>query len=263
MALGGLALALLVIFVFAQSSRQNPATPAAGETSTPATAAGEGTSEAGGAAAEGTSEAGEAALEGTAPPAETVEATAPPAETPESDATAEPAAAAGESSESIQRNYDAPPAMVIDTSKQYRATITTEKGDIVVELDPEAAPQTVNNFVFLAQNNFYDGLTFHRVEPNFVIQGGDPEGTGQGGPGYTLPAEIGLTHDEGALAMARLPDQVNPERESSGSQFYITLAPTPHLDGGYTVFGQVLEGMDVVQSIEIGDVIDDVTIEEQ
>ena len=158
--------------------------------------------------------------------------------------------------------YSAPPAMQIDPGKTYVATISTVKGDIVVQLDASAAPQTVNNFVFLARQGFYDGLTFHRVEPGFVIQGGDPAGTGGGGPGYTVPAEIQLLHVEGAIAMARQSDQVNPTRASSGSQFYITLAPTPFLDGAYTAFGQVVEGMDVVQSIAVGDVIKKITIAE-
>jgi cyclophilin family peptidyl-prolyl cis-trans isomerase len=153
--------------------------------------------------------------------------------------------------------------MQIDPTTSYQATISTEKGDIVVDLDAGAAPQTVNNFVFLAREGFYDRLTFHRVEPGFVIQGGDPLGTMAGGPGYKVPAEIGLEHVKGAIAMARQGDQVNPERASSGSQFYITLAETPHLDGAYTVFGQVVEGMDVVESIAQGDVIQSVTIEEQ
>jgi cyclophilin family peptidyl-prolyl cis-trans isomerase len=159
--------------------------------------------------------------------------------------------------------YTTPPAMQIDPNRSYVATIVTGKGNIVVALNPQAAPQTVNNFVFLARSGFYDGLTFHRVEPGFVIQGGDPLGTGSGGPGYTLPAEIGLTHVEGAIAMARLPDSANPERNSSGSQFYITLAPTPFLDGAYTVFGQVTEGMDVVKAIEKGDIIETIVIEER
>jgi len=159
--------------------------------------------------------------------------------------------------------YSAPPAMQIDPTKSYAATISTAKGDIVVQLDAGAAPQTVNNFVFLAREGFYDGLTFHRVEPDFVIQGGDPLGNGSGGPGYTVPAEIQLPHPEGAIAMARKSDQVNPERASSGSQFYITLAPTPFLDGGYTAFGQVSEGMDVVQSIAVGDLIVKITIAEE
>lgn len=165
-----------------------------------------------------------------------------------------PAATPGEKS---------PPAMAIDTSKTYVANIDTDKGRIVAELYPQDAPETVNNFVFLARSGFYNNLTFHRVEPGFVIQGGDPKGDGTGGPGYTLPAEIKRKHTEGALAMARLGDQVNPQRRSSGSQFYITLAPTPNLDGGYTVFGQVTQGMDVVKKIAKGDKIQQVTIEER
>lgn len=159
--------------------------------------------------------------------------------------------------------YKAAPAMTIDVNKKYVATIKTAKGNIVVELDSKTAPQTTNNFVFLSRDGFYDNLTFHRVEPGFVIQGGDPRGTGQGGPGYTVPAEINLKHTKGAIAMARLPDQVNPKRDSSGSQFYITLDATPFLDGGYTAFGYVTSGMDVVQKIAIGDVIQGVTIEEK
>jgi peptidyl-prolyl cis-trans isomerase B (cyclophilin B) len=158
--------------------------------------------------------------------------------------------------------YSAPPAMQIDPGKGYSATISTAKGDIVVQLDAGAAPQTVNNFVFLSREGFYDGLIFHRVEQGFVIQGGDPLGNGTGGPGYTVPAEIKLSHVEGAIAMARKGDQVNPTRASSGSQFYITLAPTPFLDSGYTAFGRVVEGMDVVKSIAIGDGIDKITIAE-
>ena len=159
--------------------------------------------------------------------------------------------------------YSAPPEIQIDPAKSYIATISTDKGEIVVQLDASAAPQTVNNFVFLAREGFYDGLTFHRVEPGFVIQGGDPLGSGGGGPGYTVPAEIQLPHPEGAIAMARKPDEVNPERASSGSQFYITLAPTPFLDGAYTAFGQVIGGMDVVQSIAVGDLIVKITIAEE
>jgi len=159
--------------------------------------------------------------------------------------------------------YSEPPEMQIDPSKTYIATISTAKGDIVVQLDAGTAPLTVNNFVFLARQGFYDDLTFHRVEPGFVIQGGDPTGTGTGGPGYTVPAEIELPHVDGAIAMARQGDQVNPTRASSGSQFYITLAPTPFLDGAYTAFGQVIEGKDVVQQIAIGDVIEKIMIAEE
>lgn len=159
--------------------------------------------------------------------------------------------------------YPSAPPMTIDVNKSYVATIKTNKGNIVVGLYPKDAPQTVNNFVFLSRDGFYNNLTFHRVEPGFVIQGGDPQGTGRGGPGYTLPAEIKVKHTQGAIAMARLPDQVNPKRDSSGSQFYITLEATPFLDGGYTAFGQVTQGMDVVQKIAVGDVIQMITIEEK
>jgi peptidyl-prolyl cis-trans isomerase B (cyclophilin B) len=159
--------------------------------------------------------------------------------------------------------FDQPPPMVIDLSGSYQATIITAKGEIVCDLYAESAPQTVNNFVYLARAGFYAGLTFHRVVSDFVIQGGDPLGRGDGGPGYTVPAEIALTHSKGALATARLPDQINPDRASSGSQFYITLASTPHLDGGYTVFGQVVTGMDVVESIAVGDQITDILISER
>ncbi|HET89373.1 MAG TPA: protein translocase subunit SecD [Chloroflexi bacterium] len=162
----------------------------------------------------------------------------------------------------VERNemYTAPPEMQIETTETYVANISTAKGEIVVQLNASAAPQTVNNFIFLSERGFYDGLTFHRVEPGFVIQGGDPLGMGSGGPGYTVPAEIGLPHTLGAIAMARRGDDVNPERASSGSQFYIALDTLTQLDGAYTVFGQVVEGMDVVQSIAIGDVIETVTI---
>ncbi|MDY0019199.1 MAG: peptidylprolyl isomerase [Anaerolineae bacterium] len=165
----------------------------------------------------------------------------------------------------IERNglYLQPPVMAIDSEKSYEATIVTPKGEIVVALDAAAAPQTVNNFVFLAQQGFYDGLTFHRVESDFVIQGGDPLGSGQGGSGYLVPAEIGLEHVEGALAMARMGDQGNPRRMSSGSQFYITLTATPMLDGAYTVFGRVVEGMDVVKATAVGDIIEQITVEEK
>ena len=158
--------------------------------------------------------------------------------------------------------FDAPPPMIIDPLKSYTATIRTSKGEIVCELYVREAPQTVSNFVYLALAGFYDGLTFHRVVPGFVIQGGDPLAKGNGGPGYTVPAEIGLSHNEGALATARLSDQVNPGRASSGSQFYITLDKTPHLDGGYTVFGQVIDGMSAVQSIVVGDTILGIGIDE-
>lgn len=157
----------------------------------------------------------------------------------------------------IRKQYSAPPPMTIDPSKTYVATIDTDKGQIVAELYAKDAPQHVNNFVFLAKEGFFDNLTFHRVEPGFVIQGGDPVGNGTGGPGYNLPAEFSeLPHKTGTLAMAR---SSNPN--SGGSQFYITLAPANFLDRQYTVFGEVTDGMDIVQKIRKGDKIESVTVE--
>lgn len=157
--------------------------------------------------------------------------------------------------------YSGPAPTWIKPGAIYQATIVTDKGNIVVELFPDA-PQGVNNFVTLAKNGFYDGLTFHRVEPDFVVQGGDPNGDGTGGPGYTIPAEIKHPHPRGALAWARTGDQVNPERRSSGSQFYITLRETPFLDGQYSVFGQVISGMENVDKIAVGDKIQRIDIQE-
>lgn len=157
-----------------------------------------------------------------------------------------------------ETKFTEPKSPFPDVQKQTKAVIHTSKGAITVELYPKEAPLSVTNFVQLAKGGFYNNLTFHRVEPNFVIQGGDPEGTGRGGPGYTIPAEIQGNphrHVEGALAWARTGDQVNPQRRSSGSQFYITLAPTPFLDNQYTVFGKTIAGMDVVKKIAAGDKI--------
>lgn len=155
--------------------------------------------------------------------------------------------------------------MPFTAGKTYFATIKTDKGDIVCELKIREAPFAVTNFVQLAQGGFYKGLTFHRVEPGFVIQGGDPKGDGTGGPGYTVKGETknGLKHSKGALAWARLPDTVNPEQRSSGSQFYITLSQTAFLDNNYTVFGYVTQGIDVTDKIVKGDKILDVLIEEK
>lgn len=158
------------------------------------------------------------------------------------------------------KKWDAPAKADVDVNKKYFATIKTSKGDVVCELYPKQAPLSVTNFVYLAKNGFYNGLTFHRVVPDFVIQGGDPTATGSGGPGYTIPAEISLPHKEGALAWARTGDEVNPERRSSGSQFYITLKATPFLDGAYTVFGQTVKGMDVVKKIQQKDLIEKIDI---
>lgn len=163
--------------------------------------------------------------------------------------------------------WKAPAKADVDGTKKYFATIKTSKGNIKVELFPKEAPLSVTNFVQLSKNNFYNNLTFHRVVPGFVIQGGDPDGTGMGGPGYTIPAEIKLLHKEGAFAWARLPETgptgepVNPDKRSSGSQFYITLTPQPQLDGGYTVFGQTIEGMEIVKKIQAGDKIQGVEVE--
>jgi cyclophilin family peptidyl-prolyl cis-trans isomerase len=138
------------------------------------------------------------------------------------------------------------------------ATITMDKGgEIKIEFFPEDAPKTVENFVTLTNKGFYDGLTFHRVEPGFVVQGGDPKGNGTGGPGYKIKAEFNKQpHVRGALAMARSNDP-----DSAGSQFYIVLAPAHFLDGKYTVFGKVTSGMDVVDKIRVGDKMKSVKID--
>ena len=156
------------------------------------------------------------------------------------------------------KTYSAPPPMTIDTSKQYTATIETEKGDLVLELFASNVPITVNNFVFLARDGFYDGLTFHRVVPGFVVQGGCPIGDGTGGPGYRFDDEITEhTHVAGALSMA------NSGPDSNGSQFFITYTPQHHLNGHHSVFGQLVEGTDVLGRIEQGDVMIRITIEEK
>ena len=163
----------------------------------------------------------------------------------------------------MAKTFSEPQASQVSADKKYWGLIKTDKGNIKVELFADKAPLGVTNFIQLAKGGFYDGLTFHRVVPNFVIQGGDPAGNGTGGPGYTVPAEIGPEHKKGALAWARTGDEVNPERRSSGSQFYITLEATPFLDGGYSVFGQTVEGMDVVEKIQVGDKIQGIEIIEE
>ena len=146
-----------------------------------------------------------------------------------------------------QKRYSGPPAMVIDPAKKYMATFHTQVGDFQVELFAAQAPQTVNNFVFLAREGFYDNTTFHRVIRDFMAQGGDPTATGSGGPGYKFADERGalaLKHDrEGILSMA------NAGPNTNGSQFFITFGPTPHLNGKHGVFGVVSSGMDVVRAI--------------
>ncbi len=159
----------------------------------------------------------------------------------------------------MSKSWKTPPEMVIDPKKKYTATLDTARGAIEIELYPEYAPRTVNNFVFLAREGYYDGVTFHRVIPNFMIQGGDPTGTGRGGPGYQFADEFAnnpLRHKTGVLSMA------NAGPGTNGSQFFITHSPQPHLDGKHTVFGQVTQGQDIVNKIQQGDKISKLTIAE-
>jgi len=146
----------------------------------------------------------------------------------------------------MAKKYTSPPPMVIDPKKKCTATLVTPNGDIVIELFADKAPKTVNNFVFLAREGFYDGVTFHRVIKGFMAQGGDPTGSGRGGPGYVFDDEFHpqLRHNgPGILSMA------NAGPGTNGSQFFITHGPTPHLDNKHTVFGKVIQGMDVLLSI--------------
>jgi len=148
--------------------------------------------------------------------------------------------------EFTEQQYTECPPAVIDPLKGYTATIETEKGEIVIDLYPDVAPLAVNSFVFLAQEGWFDDVSFHRVLPGFMAQGGDPTGTGMGGPGYAFKNEVSedLTFDrEGLLAMA------NSGADTNGSQFFITYAPAAHLDGSYTIFGEVIDGMEVVQNL--------------
>jgi peptidylprolyl isomerase len=149
------------------------------------------------------------------------------------------------------KTYSAPPPLTIDPHKTYTATITTPRGEIVITLRPDLAPATVNSFVFLAGEGFYNGLTWHRVLPNFMAQGGDPAGTGAGGPGYTLPDEFTdkVRFDKpGIVAMAK-----TAAPNSAGSQFFITTAPAPFLDQKYTIFGEVTKGQEIVNGIPLRD----------
>ena len=146
--------------------------------------------------------------------------------------------------------WPAPPALAIDMAKDYSVAIETSRGTIELTLHPQHAPQTVNNFVFLAQQGFYDGVKFHRVIADFMIQTGDPTGTGRGGPGYRFADECKgnpLKHERGVISMA------NAGPNTNGSQFFITHVPTPHLNGKHTVFGKVMKGLDVVDAIRQGD----------
>jgi cyclophilin family peptidyl-prolyl cis-trans isomerase len=168
------------------------------------------------------------------------------------------------------KQYSSAPPMLIDKSKQYLATVQMAKGgEFVIQLYPDKAPITVNSFVFLARQGYFDGVTFHRVLEGFMAQGGDPTGTGGGGPGYEFKNEDSdLTFDKaGVVAMA------NAGRDTNGSQFFITFGPQPTLNGDYTIFGQVISGMDVVNSIRLrnpdanpdyaGDAIKTITITEK
>lgn len=169
----------------------------------------------------------------------------------------------------MAKQYSSSPAMQIDPSKHYEAVFHTQRGDFTVELFAQQAPITVNNFVTLARDGFYDGTTFHRVIKGFMAQGGDPTGTGRGGPGYSFadePGALALKHEGvGTLSMA------NAGRDTNGSQFFITFGPTSHLNGKHGVFGKVSSGMDVVNSIrerdpgtdrQPGDRIDSIEIRE-
>jgi peptidyl-prolyl cis-trans isomerase B (cyclophilin B) len=160
----------------------------------------------------------------------------------------------------MANQYNAPPSMSIDATRTYSAALDTSRGRIVVELFAKDAPKTVNNFVFLAREGFYDGTVFHRVIPDFMIQGGDPTGTGRGGPGYRFEDETKNNpnrHARGVLSMA------NAGPNTNGSQFFITHVETPWLDGKHTVFGRVLSGLEVVDSVQQGDTLNSVTIDEK
>ena len=160
----------------------------------------------------------------------------------------------------MPKQYSAPPPVTIDQDKKYSAVFNTSRGEIVCELFAKDAPNTVNNFVFLARDKFYDGTVFHRVLADFMIQGGDPTGTGRGGPGYKFADEVKSNpnqHQVGSLSMA------NAGPNTNGSQFFITHVVTDWLDGKHTVFGKVLSGQDAVNAIQQGDELNSVTIREE
>ena len=169
-----------------------------------------------------------------------------------------------------KKQYDAVPEMALDAVKEYSAVVKMENGEsFTIRLSHDKAPITVNSFVFLAKDGFYDGVTFHRVLDGFMAQGGDPTGTGSGGPGYQfINEDSDLVFDKaGVIAMA------NAGRDTNGSQFFITFGATPHLNGGYTIFGQVVEGMEIIKALTrrdpsqrpdfTGDVMESVTIIEK
>jgi peptidyl-prolyl cis-trans isomerase B (cyclophilin B) len=160
----------------------------------------------------------------------------------------------------MSKQYSAPPPMSVDPAKKYSATFNTSRGEIVCELFVKDAPKTVSNFVFLAREKFYDGTVFHRVINDFMIQGGDPTGTGRGGPGYKFEDETKGNpnlHKPGTLSMA------NAGPNTNGSQFFITHVATDWLDGKHTVFGQVRNGQDVVNAVKQDDKLNSVTIAEE
>ena len=201
------------------------------------------------------------ATDATVAPVATAAEVAP---TAPAEATVAPAPAAG-------KQYPAAPPMTIDVKKTYIATIKTPRGDIVIKLRPDLAPETVNSFVFLARDGYYNGLTWHRVLADFMAQGGDPTGTGMGGPGYTVKGEFSanVSFDKpGYVAMARPGNDVN----GNGSQFFITTAPATYLDNQYTIFGEVTAGQDIVKGIPLrdpqsattpGEAMESITISEQ
>jgi peptidyl-prolyl cis-trans isomerase B (cyclophilin B) len=180
--------------------------------------------------------------------------TEPPAQAVD---TTQPAAAADTTAGKIVTPPPAAKGMLKDTldvaklpENLYFNFKVKDYGTMKIQFYTKDAPKNVTNVANLGIKGFYNGLTFHRLIPGFMIQGGDPSGNGTGGPGYTVPAEIKRRHDKGAMAMARTGDQVNPEKRSSGSQFYICFQPTPQLDDQYTVIGQLVEGMDVLAKLE-------------
>ncbi|MFO0970717.1 MAG: peptidylprolyl isomerase, partial [Gemmataceae bacterium] len=238
-ALGGLALAAVLLIGFMMS--RGSGTPATSGGETPAAAA--------------TAADGLAVSTIAAPTAAPVDAAAGGAAQPDANGIR----TTGEGP------YSAPEDQKLDAAgKSYFVTFETNKGTVEAELFPEAAPITVNSFVFLARKGFYDGLTFHRVVPGFVVQGGDPKGTGMGGPGYEIKGEFNaakpIPHSVGSLAMAR-----SSSPDSAGSQFYFVLEreSAAQLDGNYAVFGQVTKGMDVVRQMAVGDTMTKVTITEK
>ena len=159
----------------------------------------------------------------------------------------------------MAKQWKTPPAMSIDPKKTYKISMETTRGTIELELYPQFAPNTVNNFVFLTKEGYYDGVVFHRVIANFMVQGGDPTGTGTGGPGYKFGDEFTnnpLKHERGVLSMA------NAGPGTNGSQFFITHSPQPHLNGRHTVFGKVVSGLEVVDAIRQGDKMVKVTVSE-